>query len=126
MLICVNNVVNFHFWLRFFLYWTGVNMFYDSNYASNCDMQLYTDASSTIGFGGLYQGKWFCLPWPDELPSSNDKNLSMAVLELYQIVVAALLWGSEWKRKKILFYCDNKATVVIVKREDLNVLKSLN
>ena len=116
MLIWVNNVVDLQFWLRFFLNWTGVNMFYDSNYASNCDMQLYTDASSTIGFGGLYQGKWFCSPWPDELPSLNDKNLYMAVLELYQIVVAALLWGSEWKRKKILFYCDNEATVAIVKK----------
>ena len=116
MLIWVNNVVDLQFWLRFFLNWTGVNMFYDSNYASNCDMQLYTDASSTIGFGGLYQGKWFCSPRPDELPSLNDKNLSMAVLELYQIVVAALLWGSEWKRKKILFYCDNEATVAIVKQ----------
>jgi hypothetical protein len=40
----------------------------------------------------------------------------MAVLELYQIVVAALLWGSEWKRKKILFYCDNEATVGIAKK----------
>jgi hypothetical protein len=74
MLICVNNVVDLQFWLRFFLNWTGVNMFYDSNSASNCDMQLYTDASSTIGFGGLYQGKWFCSPWPDELPSLNDKT----------------------------------------------------
>lgn len=87
-------------------------MFYDSNYTSNCDMQLYTDASSTIGFGGFYQRKWFCSPWPDELPSINNKNLSMAFLELYPIVVAALLWGSEWKRKKILFYCDNEATVL--------------
>jgi hypothetical protein len=24
--------------------------------------------------GGLYQGKWFCSPWPDELPSLNDKT----------------------------------------------------
>ena len=49
-------------------------------------MQLYTDASSTIGFGGFYHGKWFCSPWPDELPSLNDKNLSMAFLEFYPIV----------------------------------------
>jgi hypothetical protein len=46
----------------------------------------------------------------------KQSDLSMAVLELYQIVVAALLWGSEWKRKKILFYCDNEATVAIVKK----------
>jgi len=40
----------------------------------------------------------------------------MAFIELYPIVVAALLWGSEWKRKKIIFYCDNEATVAIVKK----------
>lgn len=91
-------------------------MFYDSNYASNCDMQLYTDASSTIYFGGFYQGKLFCSPWPDELPSFNDKSVSMAFLELYPIVVAALLWESEWKRKKFFLYCDNEATVAIVRK----------
>jgi hypothetical protein len=31
MLICVNNVVDLQFWLRFFLNWTGVNMF-ETNY----------------------------------------------------------------------------------------------
>ena len=91
-------------------------MFYDCNYTSNFDMQLYTDASSTLGYGGYYQGKWFCSTWPKELPSLNDKSLSMAFLDLYPIVVAALLWDKEWKCKKILFLCDNEATVVIVKK----------
>jgi hypothetical protein len=40
----------------------------------------------------------------------------MAFLELYPIVVASLLWGSEWKCKKILFWCDNEATVAIVRK----------
>ena len=108
--------VDLEFWLRFLHNWNGINMFYDCNYTSNFDMQLYTDASSTIGYGGYYQGKWFCSTWPKELPSLNDKSLSMAFLELYPIVVAALLWGKEWKCKKILFLCDNEATVAIVKK----------
>ncbi|CAG2244443.1 unnamed protein product [Mytilus edulis] len=110
--------VDLEFWLRFLHNWNGINMFYDCNYTSNFDMQLYTDASSTIGYGGYYQGKWFCSTWPKELPSLNDKSLSMAFLELYPIVVAALLWGKEWKCKKILFLCDNET-----KREDQNVSK---
>ena len=108
--------VDLEFWLRFLHNWNGINMFYDCNYTSNFDMQLYTDASSTIRYGGYYQGKWFCSTWPKELPSLNDKSLSMAFLELYPIVVAALLWGKEWKCKKILFLCDNEATVAIVKK----------
>ena len=69
-------------------------MFYEIDFTSNFDMQLYTDASSTIGFGGFYQGKWFCSRWPEDVPSLNDKTLSMAFLELYPIVVAAMVWGS--------------------------------
>lgn len=108
--------VDLEFWLRFLLNWNGVNMFYDTYYISNFDMQLFTDASSTLGFGGFYQGKWFSSAWPEELPLLNDKTLSMAFLELYPIVVAALLWGSEWKCKKILFHCDNEGTVSIVNK----------
>lgn len=108
--------VDLEFWLRFLHSWNGVNMFYDSNYTSNFDMQLFTDASSTVGFGGYFNGKWFSSEWPVELPLLNDKTLSMAFLELYPIVVATLLWGSEWKCKKILFYCDNESTVSIVNK----------
>jgi hypothetical protein len=33
----------------------------------------------------------------------------MAFLELYPIVVAAVLWGHLWTSKRILFLCDNEA-----------------
>jgi hypothetical protein len=77
-------------------------------------MHLYTDASSTKGFGGFYQGKWFYDTWPKELPDISDKTLSMAFLELYPIVVAAVLWGKDWSGKRILFHCDNLAAVQIL------------
>lgn len=47
----------------------------------------------------------------------------MAFLELYPIVVAAILWGNEWKRKKILFYCDNAAVVDIIRKRRSSDLK---
>ena len=40
----------------------------------------------------------------------------MAFLELYPIVVAAVLWGHLWTSKRILFLCDNEATVYIVNK----------
>ena len=40
----------------------------------------------------------------------------MAFLELYPIVVAAVLWGKYWKGKQILFHCDNLATVKILSK----------
>lgn len=107
--------VDLEFWLRFLTDWNGVTMFHQSHFISSFDFELYTDASSTIGYGGFFQGKWFSARWPVNLPDISFK-LSMAFLELYPIVVAALLWGSSWSTKKILFWCDNEATVAIVKK----------
>ena len=76
---------------------------------------MFTDAASTIGYGGYFQVKWFYSKWPVNLPDVTN-NFSMAFLELYPIVVAALLWGPLWSRKKILFWSDNEATVAIVKK----------
>ena len=34
-------------------------------------------------------------------------ELSIAFLEVYPIILAAMLWGNSWKRKRIRFHCDN-------------------
>lgn len=103
------------FWLRFLSDWNGVTVFHDCEFTNSFDMELFTDAASTLGFGGYFHGKYFYSTWPVDLPLLTD-NFSMALLELYPIVVAALLWGSEWSCKRILFWCDNEATVAIVKK----------
>lgn len=41
---------------------------------------------------------------------------SMAFYELYPIVMACVLWGQFWPRKRILFHCDNLATVEIINK----------
>ena len=78
-------------------------MFYDTNYTRATDMELYTDASSTVGYGGYFKRKWFCSPWPEDLPTSTKNKFSMAFLERYPIVVAVVLWGHLWTSKRILF-----------------------
>jgi hypothetical protein len=77
-------------------------------------MELYTDASSTKDYGGYFQGKWFSSSWPNDISSPKDKHLSMAFLELYPIVVASLLWGSEWKCEKIFCWCDNEGVYFVL------------
>ena len=105
--------VDLQFWLPFLESWNGINMFYDNSYTSNFNMELCTDASSTKGYGGYFQGKWFSSSWPNDIPSPKDKNVSIAFLELYPIVVASLLWGFEWKCKKILFWYDTKPLIFV-------------
>jgi hypothetical protein len=103
-------------WLTFLEQWNGVSLFHQSQITNAHDMELFTDASSTIGFGGYYQGHWFSDTWPSDLPCSNDTEISMAFRELYPIVVAAILWGSSWSTKRIMFYCDNMSTVQIIRK----------
>jgi hypothetical protein len=64
-------------------------------------------------FAENYTGKWFSSAWSEDLPLVSDKTLSIAFLELYPIVISAILWGKDWKCKNILFWCDNEATVGI-------------
>ena len=105
-----------HMWLQFLERWNGVSLFYEPHITSSADMCLFTDAASTKGYGGFYENKWFSEPWPSNLPIISEQSLSMAFLELYPIVVAALLWGHTWSRKRIKFYCDNQATVYIISK----------
>lgn len=68
------------------------------------------------GFGGYYAGRWFQGKWPEEIHNLGSDPLSMALLELYPIVVAIVLWGHEWSGKRIEFLCDNLATVQITRK----------
>lgn len=103
-------------WLLFLQQWNGTCFFHETELISNTDLKLYTDASSTIGYGGYFQDHWFYDTWPVGLQLPGDQELSMAFLELYPIVVAAMLWGHLWTSKRILFYCDNMSTVYIIKK----------
>ena len=49
---------------------------------------------------------------PENMTDMLEKDaLSIALQEFYPIVIAAILWSKFWSRKRILFHCDNKATV---------------
>ncbi|MBV2113495.1 MAG: hypothetical protein KUF82_21290 [Candidatus Thiodiazotropha sp. (ex Ctena orbiculata)] len=102
-------------WYRFLQKWNGVSLFYETVCTSSFHMELFTDAS-LIGFGGIFNTKWFCSVWPDNIPSVKDENLSMAFRELYPIVAAAVLWGKLWTTKRIVFVCDNMSAVYILQK----------
>lgn len=100
-------------WLKFLRSWNGVSFFIDDNITEAADMQLFTDATP-ISYGGSYENQWFQGDFPVEI---LQEKTSMAFFELYPIVMACLLWGHNWNRKRILFHCDNMATVEIIKKE---------
>ena len=97
-------------WSKFLKEWNGVSFFVNDDIVNAADIQLFTDATMT-SFGGYYMYQWFQGEFPVEM---LDEQTSMAFFELYPIVMACVLWGHLWTRKRILFNCDNLAAVDII------------
>jgi len=102
-------------WSMFLSNWNGISLFLDNAPISSHDLKLFTDACTSVGYGGYFQGEWFAGKWTPSL-LAGLVDVSMAFMELYPIVVAALLWGNQWARKRIMFCCDNEATVYIINK----------
>ena len=88
-------------------------------------IHVYTDATTTIGFGGFttngryFQSKWdkLNLPYTFYLKQKDIIN----VLELYAIVLAAELYGKYWKHHLIIFHSDNKTAVRAASKCSVNL-----
>jgi len=77
-------------------------------------MNLYTDASGAIGFGGYFKWKWFQGRWPPHMQLNKDRGITIEWQELFPIVVACALWFPHFSGKRIQFWCDNKSVVAIL------------
>ena len=82
-----------HMWLTLLQQWNGISVFHDDPITSN-DLTLFTDSSSSVGFGAYYksQNQFIMDTWGNH-PLHVSKH-QMSLLELYPIVVSAIVWGS--------------------------------
>ena len=101
-------------WSMFLRQWNGVSFFLDNQETEASNLQFYTDATP-IGFGAYFSGKWFCGKFEENM-IPNDCKASMALFELYPIVMAAVLWGQEWCKKRIVVKCDNESACEIINK----------
>ena len=97
-------------WHVFISRWNGVSMLWDQQRQSTPDVRVVSDASGNWGCGALSLPKWFALEWPSELQSA-----SIQIKELIPAVIAAALFGKEWKGKVVLFMIDNLSVVEIIR-----------
>ena len=98
-------------WKGFLAKWNGCSFFLDSFVTSSPDLELYTDAASTIGF---VNGKWFQGRWPPHLLIDKCKGISIEWQELFPIVLACALWYPHFSGKCLQFWCDNESVVAII------------
>ena len=88
---------DFQVWRTFLLQHNRKTFFLDYKFISQQVLQLYTDASTTVGFGGYLGSKWFAGCWPMDYSKVN-----IAILEIYPIYLAIKLWGDKLANKCIL------------------------
>ena len=65
--------------------------------------------SYTAGFGVIWRNRWLTGMWPHSM-----HEVSITVLELFPIMVAAHVWGSWWGRQEMEFLSHNSAFVAIL------------
>ena len=77
---------------------------------TNAGHTLTLDACLT-GCGAIYGYEYYSTVFPDFVLANNHH---IAHLELLNIVVAAKIWGCQWRNTTITVYCDNTAAVSVL------------
>ena len=65
-----------------------------------------SDASGSWGYEAWYNNSWFSLPWTESCTS-----LHITVKEMTPIIIAAIIWGHDWRDAQVTAFCDNAAVV---------------
>ena len=95
-------------WDSFLPSWNGVSIFLDPNWKDAETINLFTDASGTLGYGAYFNGAWFHGDWS---PHQRLPLRSIQWQELFVIVAAACTWGHLLQGQRITVHCDNMAIV---------------
>ncbi len=103
-------------WLELFRNHNGISVFHERHWVSNADVQLFSDSAGGrgLGFGVYFKGHWSYAAWPGSWHDRGGFTRDITMLEMFPVLVAVHIWGSELRNKKILFHCDNMAVVHIL------------
>ena len=76
------------------------------------EINMYTDASGVIGFGGICGTSWMHQTWtPDFLSKCNP---SIEYQELFAVVAGVIQWIDRFRNQRIILFCDNKSVVGMI------------
>ena len=99
-------------WQTFLSGFNGRSFFLSDDWYDSHQLQLYTDASGTLGFGAIFGRHWCYSEWPD-----SWRHRNIAYLEFYPIVLSLHLWGHEMQNRRVLFFTDNEALVHVINKQ---------
>ena len=108
-------------WKQFLDHYNGKSMFLNDVWLTSENVELYTDACTSLGFGAMLGRNWTQGLWPPNAP-----ELHITILELYPIYLAVELWGDILRNKALLVFSDNMAVVHILNKsssKDKTIMK---
>ena len=80
--------------------------------------KIYTDASTSTGFGCMYKGLWFNGTWNDDITAAIAAgDVDINLLELICLTMSLETFGHQLRGKRILFRCDNSSCVHNIQKE---------
>lgn len=83
-------------WQNFLSGFNGRSFFLSDDWYDSHKLQLYTDASGTLGSGAIFGRNWCYGEWPD-----SWRNRNIAYLEFYPIVLSLHLWEREMQNRHV-------------------------
>ena len=76
---------------------------------ANPQVEVFSDASGSWGCGAYCNGQWFQFQWPNSMEACHISSK-----EMIPIVMAAMVWGSQWEGLSVRFHTDNSAVVALL------------
>ena len=76
------------------------------------ELEWTTDASAAIGVRGIWGSHWFHRCWNKDF--LDEHNPSIEYLELFGVTTSVLLWGEQFRNKRISLQCDNQSVVHMI------------
>ena len=99
-------------WQSLLANFNGRSFFRKDTWHSSDQLELYTDAAGSLGYGAIFGSNWCCGKWPDDWFHRNT-----AILEFYPIVLSLYLWGHQMRNRCILFLTANEALVYVINKQ---------
>jgi hypothetical protein len=117
--VCLNREVkeDAMVWLEFLEKINGECYIPERYWITNEALELFTDSTGNalLGCGAYLSGHWVQYRWPSSWENTEILT-DITFLELVPIVLSLIIWGPEFKNKKILLHIDNQALVSIINK----------
>ena len=79
--------LDMYWWVNFLPQWSGTSCILETKWTTTISMNLYTNASGTLGWGAYWSGRWLQARW-----SLNDCKKDIVWKELFAIAAAVNSW----------------------------------